>query len=310
MVFLVKILWKLGSILSENVRRKSKLASLFKRTVTLLLEKKHATRIYDCKLASLPKHKTKFCLVLSEPNQRKLYLTGMHEPNTSALLTQILKKGMSVVDVGAYVGYYTVIASLIVGNSGNVLSIEPAPNNFDQLSKTVEVNELLNVVLRQVALADEVGRKNLRLSTDPATHSIADAEANLGFFKGNRKQTGETVSVKCTTLDKLLQNEGIPRVDLVKVDVEGAELRVLKGMRKTLQEMDSLHIICDVHENKFTAFGYSVDEFYRFLVNYQLNIFLLRDNGLQKISHTNNKPPSDQYTIYGTKSNGSKNSES
>lgn len=254
-------------------------------------------KIYDCKIAYRPTQKIKFCLDLSQNNQRRIYLKGIHEEATTRLLAKLINPAMTVVDIGAYIGYFTVLASLIVGHKGRVLAFEPAPDNFSQLKKTIQANGLNNVRLFPVALSDQKGTKPLRIATDPATHSLADSITS-NFFTGRAKDTGKSISVIMTTLDHVLKREKISNIDIIKIDVEGAELNVLKGMNNSLLKNDNLKIICDVHETKLPAFGHSIKKFYNFLKKHNLTPYFITDKNLSKIKLTKNKPKDKEYAMF------------
>ena len=287
-----RILYKIGGILPRKLISLLHLDSLFTYLIAALLRNKKLN-VYDVKLGN---HKVKMALNLSIPNQRKLYLSGMHEKNVTKLFYNLVNEGITVVDIGAYVGYYTVLASKLVGEKGRVLAFEPAPDSFLQIKKTIEANRFKNVTLYQVAVSDKIGKTNLRLSSCPTTHAIADATD--GFFIGNYKQTGETIDVEVMPLDKIIDENVLPCDSLiVKIDVEGAELKVLKGMEKILNECDNLHLIISVHEQKFPAFDYTPKQFFQYLEKHQLDLYLIGED----LTQIKSSPHFQQYEIYAKK---------
>jgi len=261
--------------------------------------------VYTCSFACLPGRRFKMSLDLSDRLQRKIYLTGNHEPNATTLYCQILNKGMTAVDVGAHVGWYTIIASHLVREGGNVLAFEPDPTNACQLAETIKANSLHNVRLYRYALGESNETVELNLATDSSAHSLGRSEVTDGFFKGGIGGAGRTVSVACTTLDDVLEARTDRTVDLVKIDVEGAELLVLRGMRRVIKENSELYIFCDVHENKFPAFGYKADDLYDFLDHCGLRVFILQaDGSVQLLQDLTRRPSLDLYTIIATKREG------
>lgn len=286
------ILYKIGGILHRKFISLLHLDSLFTYLIAALLRNKKLN-VYDIKLGN---HKVKMALNLSIPNQRTLYLSGMYEKNVTKLFYNLVNEGITVVDIGAYVGYYTVLASKLVGEKGRVLAFEPAPDSFLQLKKTIEANRFENVTLYQVAVSDKIGKTNLRLSSCPSTHAITDATD--GFFIGNYKQTGETIEVEVMPLDKIIDENVLPYDSLiVKIDVEGAELKVLKGMEKILNECDNLHLIISVHEQKFPAFDYTPKQFFQYLEKHQLDLYLIGED----LTQIKSSPHFQQYEIYAKK---------
>jgi FkbM family methyltransferase len=159
-----------------------------------------------------------------------------YEVGTTRLLQQVIKPGMVVVDAGAHVGYYTLLAARHVAPAGKVYAFEPAPANFDLLLRNIQRNEYANVVAVNAALSKGAGQATLYLTgLDNGRHSL---------FRHGLPQQGSVV-VQTTTLDAFLEAEGWPRVDLVKVDVEGAEADVLKGMEQLLRKPGELKLILE-----------------------------------------------------------------
>lgn len=146
-----------------------------------------------------------------------------HERGTEALLHYVLKRGHTFVDVGANLGFYARVASSLVGDVGQVYAFEPMPAAFRLLR--MNTDNLTNVTLHDDALSDRegVGEFYVRDHGD-ASSLISDGD-------------GRPIQVKLTTLDKKLSREeiGSRRVDFIKIDVEGAELNVLRGAVKTIQ---------------------------------------------------------------------------
>ena len=133
--------------------------------------------------------------------------------------------GETVVDVGANIGLYSIACSHKVGNSGKIIAIEPEKENFSLLVQNLRLNGVTNVLPINEAISNFIGTTDLFLSeTNLGGHSII-------FRRGSKKRT-----VNCETLDKLCRRLGIRRVHLIKVDVEGAELAVLEGAQKMLEE--------------------------------------------------------------------------
>ncbi len=141
------------------------------------------------------------------------------------------------VDTGAYVGTYTRWASKRVGKKGIVIAIEASPSNFKQL--TYNVGGLANVRLVQAAAWSKNTDLSLNLSgpDSPATNSVVQ-----------KNHMTHSITVKAVTIDSLLVSMNIPRIDAVKIDVEGAELEVLKGMLNSLADVKFVCI--ELHDAK------------------------------------------------------------
>jgi len=130
------------------------------------------------------------------------------------------KEGDVVVDVGAYVGMFTVKASKLVGDSGKVVAIEPNPKTYVQLAgNTAELN---NVILARKAIWTEAGKAKPYYSGTPGGDSILKPRSNYFY-------------VETITLDNLVDELGLTKIDFIKIDAEGAELEALMGAEKTLK---------------------------------------------------------------------------
>jgi FkbM family methyltransferase len=163
---------------------------------------------------------------------RHLAPLGIFEPGTVRLIKKLLGEGMTFVDLGAHRGYYTLLASKLVGRTGRVFAFEPAPFNYSLLMINVKGRE--NVRLVQKAVSDKSGLAKFYLSPDASvTHS-------LYRHRGNWQE----VEVEVTSLDDFFQDKDC-RVDLIKMDIEGAELSALEGMKSVIQENENLKIITE-----------------------------------------------------------------
>jgi FkbM family methyltransferase len=173
------------------------------------------------------------------------YWRGVYEPELTKHIQSVVKSGMTCYDCGANVGYFTLLFSKLVGPSGRVFSFEPLPVNGDHLRRHISVNRRGNVTVIQSALADYNGR--VHLSSEGAASKIGPQ--------------GE-VEVDCRTIDSL----GLPPPDVMKIDVEGAEVLLLNGAENTIRThrpivFMSLHVpIPTAHDlaGRLESMGYKV----------------------------------------------------
>ena len=143
---------------------------------------------------------------------------GLYEPEVTALLKKILKKDAIVVDVGANIGWYTLLAAKTVGVNGKVIAFEPAPENYRLLKKSIKINNFNNVIAYRLCVSNISGTNKLYLGTQ-----------NLGGHSLKTKSGNNSIDVKTTTLDTTLKELHVENVDLLKIDVEGAEPEVIEG---------------------------------------------------------------------------------
>ena len=166
---------------------------------------------------------------------------------------KILRRGMTVLDVGAHHGVYTLLASKCVGRKGRVISFEPSPREFARLSQHARINLCSNVYLERCALADECGEADLFL---------VDRYRDWGnsLRPPAVPESTHTIRVPVQTLDSVLERRGVSRVDFVKLDAEGAELSVLDGAKHMLQTAPRPAILAEVEDRRTRPWGYPARE--------------------------------------------------
>lgn len=138
------------------------------------------------------------------------------------LFEKTVAAGSCVLDVGANVGFYTLLASVIVGAQGRVFAFEPVPANVAYLREHIRANGISNVEVFDVAVSDDEGRKFFKSGTDK-------------YFLGRLSPEGE-LAVNCVSLDGMRTRRELRPPNLIKIDVEGAELAVLQGAAQLLAE--------------------------------------------------------------------------
>jgi FkbM family methyltransferase len=151
------------------------------------------------------------------------------------------KSGEIVVDVGAHIGLYSLIAAKKVGPSGKVIAIEPDPENCTLLQMNLELNGLTNVtILKHAAFSSS---STLKLYLPGKERGFT----KLSTIMPSRAVTEDYLEVAATTLDQLMLHQGITEVNWIKIDVEGAELEVLKGATATLSVSTNIALLIEVH---------------------------------------------------------------
>lgn len=156
------------------------------------------------------------------PQSEKYYWLGTYETEVLQEIAARLRPGSTYWDVGAHAGYMVAVASRIVGPAGTVVAFEPNPDNVRRLLRTIELNNLSNVTVRDVALSDGVGQARFYLTDSSSTGSLRP-----GF------PLAPTLLVRTSTLDEELKAGPTP--DLVKIDVEGSEEDVFAGAIELLE---------------------------------------------------------------------------
>jgi FkbM family methyltransferase len=157
-----------------------------------------------------------------------ILLHGEFEAAESRYLSGRARAGTTVIDVGANVGLFTVPLARAVGSRGRVVAIEPGEENVARLETNLRLNRLANVLVERVAATDQDGVVELNVADDPAYHSTVEVHDGRGV--------GRALSVPAARLDTIWTRLGRPPVSAIKVDVEGAELAVLRGAETLLRE--------------------------------------------------------------------------
>jgi len=176
---------------------------------------------------------------------------GIHPPFMEPehrVLPQLVKGGDTALDIGANVGAYTCQLSRLVGPSGRVVAFEPYPPSFARLSALVRFLALTNVTLRDVAITDS--RRTVRLAPPRA----AIGGTMHGFVHEATDRSNTDVEVAGRTLDEEVQEIGLPRISLIKCDVEGGEAAVIAGGHRTIQT-DRPIVICEIEERWAERYG-------------------------------------------------------
>lgn len=192
---------------------------------------------------------------------REVYFTGQYEPQETALIEALVKPGQTFVDVGAHWGYFSLIASQRTGPSGSVLAIEADPRLFRTLSRNIETNKLKNVEAIQVAAAAGLG--SLRMAGYSEAHDswgvsrLISSEANF--------VSSDMFDVRTDSIDSLLDERRIKTVDVLKMDIEGAEALALRGMEAGLRIGRYRLMIIEVHPPALVEFNSNIGAITDFL---------------------------------------------
>ncbi len=197
---------------------------------------------------------------------------GYYDLPIVRLIQELLKPGMTFIDVGAHVGQYSLLASGLVGMEGAVHSFEPEPDTFALLAHNVHRNGLRNVHTVRCALA--------KTSQDVALYVARPDNIGQTSLRQPDNFSGVKVNVQCRTLDDYVEEHGIDAINLIKIDVEGAELDVLLGARHVLSRNPKPHIIIEFWEEFLQAYGSSCAQVAEFLQGSGYSLFWIGETGL------------------------------
>lgn len=183
----------------------------------------------------------------STEHQKYLYmvLKGFQR-FTVELFEQAMKPGMVVLNLGAYIGYYTVLAARSAGSSGKVYAFEPDPRNYRFLLHNIKLNKFnTRVVALRKPAAHKVGIMPFFFGGDPIVNSL-----------WRKKGEGNIVEVECTTVDEALGKQSI---QVIKIAVQGGEIHALQGMEQTLSNSEQVIMFVECSPSTLSSAGGSVD---------------------------------------------------
>jgi len=205
----------------------------------------------------------------------KLLFGGGYEKYETTLFQELVTEGMNVIDIGANIGYYTLLAAKLVGEKGKVFAFEPEPQNHALLLRNIELNGYKNVIALQKAVSSRTGKADLFLNKASGAHGfLADREDIIGVT------TVETVS-----LDEYFEGREYP-IDIIKIDVEGSELPVLLGMQNIIINNDNLKIFTEFWPWGLQKSGFSPREYWDKLVESGFKFIYLINEHEQRLKLT------------------------
>lgn len=190
---------------------------------------------------------------LSDIMSQEICFTGRFEAQETALFQTLLRPGMTFVDVGANWGYFTLLASHLVGAVGRVVSFEPDPRVYSLLQGNIARNRLRQVTTLEIAASSEPGVLTLAGYQESSNNYGVSQVISSG---AERDEPGRrTFQVNAQAVDSALDQVGVTRVDLLKMDIEGAEEFALRGMREGLAEHRYQRIILELHPAALAGHG-------------------------------------------------------
>ncbi|MDX6690215.1 MAG: hypothetical protein QOG15_1672 [Solirubrobacteraceae bacterium] len=175
---------------------------------------------------------------------------GTLEPAVTEAMVRTVRPGHVVYDVGANLGYFTLVAARLVGPEGRVIAFEPVPWCSDAVAANIALNDLAQAEVRTEAVGAVSGRAALLVAGETSQSMLASLDRHA--------EARETIEVAVVALDDLVAAGTIPPPDVLKIDTEGAEILALEGMRETIARHRP-RIICEIHETN-AAFAAFMDE--------------------------------------------------
>ncbi len=191
----------------------------------------------------------KMYLDLQNPGISKVVaLHGVREPGHTQLLKEEVKEGMIVIDLGANIGYYTLLAASLVKNKGKVYAFEPDPRNFYLLNKNIKINRYSNIVeTYPIAISDTTGKAIFHLSNKTNLNTMLDPDKYPSTFPAIKNK----IEIKTMSIDDFMYDKG--DVNFIRMDIEGFEVEAFNGMMTTLNKSrPPCKILFEVHPQYYT----------------------------------------------------------
>jgi FkbM family methyltransferase len=201
------------------------------------------------------------------PTRYFKYFPETYEAENFSFLSESCKSGAVIIDIGAHIGLFSVIAAQVTGKTGKVYAFEPAPSTYALLQKTVVINHEESVI---ETFQKAVGKENGKI-TFFVSDSQADNSNSLVNYKEDRSLHGIDVAV--TSIDNFVKEKNISRLDFIKIDVEGAEYDTLMGAAGTLKNLRPVCIVA-IHPEPIAAKGDKLEAIYDFIIgcNYRITL--------------------------------------
>jgi len=186
---------------------------------------------------------------ISPKNYWHLVIGSQHEDKFAEdLFNKCIFEGMVILDIGGHTGMYTVPFAIAVGNTGKVYVVEPEKKGFEAIQRNIQLNVLDNVIPLNMVVSDEKGIVDFYTRPDKDTHSLfqeTTAPSPLGIQ--------DTIQIEASSIDEMVKDNIIQSPDFVKIDTEGAELKILDGMKNSAKHIK--HILVEIHDDALELDG-------------------------------------------------------
>ena len=205
---------------------------------------------------------------------------GTYEEIEANIMKEKIEVGDIAVDVGANIGLHTLNMARITSNEGKVFAFEPDPSNFKILEKNIQINNFQNIISEQKAVGEKFGETTLYQSKHPGMHRI---------YPQSNESKGE-IQVEVTNLDKYFMDINfIDKIDFIKIDVEGFEFSVLKGMKNILQNNKQIKILFEFMPENILEAGFSPIELLDYLSSFNFRIHCINEKTEELLYVSNNE---------------------
>jgi FkbM family methyltransferase len=206
----------------------------------------------------------------------EIILNGCWEPGVTRALSSLVKQGMTVVEVGANVGYFTTLLGRLVGPQGRVFAFEANPAIFDLLTENIDINGLIPFVRAEwMLVCDSCGNREITLlERHRGSGSMLSFSDEFVAMYHDKKTT---ITVPATTLDEYWKDEA-RTIDLVKMDAEGSEPMIVDGMRRIFEQLH-LTVVCEFLKPFFDGGTPSAEAFLDAIIGHGFALHKITEGG-------------------------------
>lgn len=234
----------------------------FGKFLPVIIIKNFIVSLLKSTFAEVQGHK----MYLDSKDSLCLSINEVYGPLETEIVKKEVKKGNVVLDIGANIGYHTLIFARLVGERGKVFAFEPDPTNFSLLKKNVEINGYSNVVLVQKAVSNKTGKLKLYLS-----------KKNLGDHRIYDSQDGrKSIDIESIRLDDYFKEKNL-EIDFIKMDIQGAEGGAIQGMLNLLRKNNKVKILTEFWPIGLIRFGINPDEYLNLLIKLGFKLYEINE---------------------------------
>jgi FkbM family methyltransferase len=235
----------------------------------------------------------------------ELRLFNTHEPLATKVMSDELSRGMVVVDIGSNIGYYVTLESKMVKSEGRVVAVEPDPINFSYLLKNITLNGLNNVTVVNKAITDRDGTVKFIRRRRSNLSKVLENDQDLAF-----SDITNIIQVQAVTLDNLIEQLGLERLDLIRMDIEGYEAQIINASENILKKY-SPDLFIEIHQfligrkscknllRKINSMGYYIKHFIPRNIDFEL-LYHDHNTSSKDIGELLHGPTPDVFSIYLT----------
>jgi FkbM family methyltransferase len=197
----------------------------------LELKESKIINVNNCKIITIPQDKG----ISSE-----LLIYGNHEPLTTNIILKELSEGMNCVDIGSNIGYYVLLENIKIGKNGKIWAIEPSPENFLTLKENIKLQNVENIKAFNFAIGDKNGEIEFLISKKSNWSKVKNKNDSL-------ESDDKIINVQLKTLDSFSEENNLEKVDLLRMDVEGYENKIILGAIKFLKQFKPI-VMVEIHK--------------------------------------------------------------